>query len=217
MNIDGKILIFVSTGRCGTVRLTEILKKNLSDQFSVAHQLQISRLANIIGNILFYFNNNNSFKAKLYNKVLKHKKTDYFISTDPLTSMIIPKELICSEDVAIIHIYRDLNDFATSFYKFSRKKPFSFIAHNFIPFWQIKILPLQNLLLGKKITNKYKKTANIKNEWFVENYKKNKYFLSINMKDVFNTNTIEKTINEFFGTSETIVTQDFKIKSNTSK
>jgi flavodoxin len=50
-----KILIFVSTGRCGTKRIAEILKEKLpEDKFAVQHQMNISRIANILGNLMYY-------------------------------------------------------------------------------------------------------------------------------------------------------------------
>ena len=50
-----KHLLFVSCGRCGTVRLAQILRKKLPvEKYAVVHQMKYSRLANVIGNILYY-------------------------------------------------------------------------------------------------------------------------------------------------------------------
>ncbi len=212
-----KIMIFVSTGRCGTVRLSQILKKYSGNDFTVLHQTGISRTANIIGNILYYLRLNGNFIKKIiYGRILKLAKTDFLINTDPLTAMTIPEDMINSENVCIIHIYRDSEKFAESFYKFSRLKRKSFIAHNFIPFWQINIYPLQNWFSGEKIKKRYEKTAEIKNKWFVKKYQKNKYFKSVDMNIIFSTDFIEKTVNSFFGIELKINSEDLNVKSNTS-
>lgn len=218
MNLkDKKILIIVSTGRCGTVRLTEILTKNLSDSYYVAHQQNKSRKANVLGNLFYYVGSNEKFKIKIYTKNLNKTTKSKIIITDPLISMMIPEEMIFSENVAIFHIFRDSLSFGKSFYQFSRKKVKSFIAHNFIPFWQIGIFPFQNILFGKKMINSYKKTADKKNKWFIEKYSKNKYFVSISMKEVFNSDKLEKYLNHFFASEIKINANDFLVKSNTSK
>ncbi|RLD47104.1 MAG: hypothetical protein DRI94_14230, partial [Bacteroidetes bacterium] len=98
----------------------------------------------------------------------------------------------------------------------SRLKRKSFIAHNFIPFWQINILPLQNWILGKKVIKRYEKTADIKNVWFVKQYQSNKYFESVNMKTIYNSDFITKKINSFFEIDLKLSEEDLKIKTNTS-
>lgn len=213
-----KILIIVSTGRCGTVRLSQILKNRADNDFSVLHQIRISRIANILGNILYLTGLKGEFlKKKIYKKILSGADTKYLINTDPLTAMMIPDDMIRSENVCILHLYRNSEDFAKSFYKFSRLKKKSFLAHNFIPFWQINLFPLQNWLLGKKVTKKYKKTAELKNEWFVKKYQSNKHFESADMKTVFNSYFIVQKINSFFGIKLKLSDRDLKIKANASE
>ncbi len=213
-----KIMIFVSTGRCGTVRLSQILKNRLPENFTVLHQTKISRLANIIGNILYYTRSDFNFIKKIiFRNLLKHNKSDFLINTDPLIAMMIPDDMIKSENVCIIHIYRKSADFAKSFYKFSRLKKKSFIAHNFIPFWQINIFPLQNWISGEKIIKRYEKTADIKNAWFIKKYKSNKHFDTVDMKTMFDSDFIEKKINSFFNTNFKINIEDLKIKANESE
>lgn len=213
-----KIFIIVSTGRCGTVRLTQILKKRSGDDFTVLHQIGISRAANVIGNILYITGlKGKLLKKNIYNKIISGTKTEFLINTDPLTAMMIPEDLICSENVCIVHVHRNSEEFAKSFYKFSRLKKKSFIAHNFIPFWQINLIPLQNWILGKKVIKKYKKTAEIKNRAFIKMYQSNKYFESVDMNTVFNSDFIEKKIKTFFGIELKLSEDDLKIKANTSK
>ena len=112
-----KKLIFVSAGRCGTTRITQILKEYLPVEFSIQHQMPFSRLANIIGNIFFYFGQSEKLNIYIYKFITsRYSKGKHFICTDPLTSMIIPKEYIESEDVCIVHILREPKEFAESFF-----------------------------------------------------------------------------------------------------
>ena len=209
-----KKLIFVSAGRCGTTRITQILKEYLPLEFSIQHQMPFSRLANIIGNIFFYIGQSEEIKNKLYKLITsRYSRKKLFICTDPLTSMIIPREYINSEDVFIIQITREPKKFADSFFNFSRAKFKSFIAHNFIPFWQIGVWPLENLLKSN-IKEKYRKVAEIKNRYFSEKYSSNPNYLSVDMDEIFNSNFLKDAINNFFNHDIPITEEDLKIKAN---
>ena len=207
-----KKLIFVSAGRCGTTRITQILKEYLPVEFSIQHQMPFSRLANIIGNIFFYFGQ--SEKLNIYKFItLRYSKGKQFICTDPLTSMIIPKEYIESEDVYIVHIVREPKEFAESFFNFSRKKLKSFIAHNFLPFWQIGIWPLENIL-NSNIKEKYRKVAELKNRYFSDKYSLNPNYLQVDMDEIFNSSFLKDIIYNFFNHNIQITEEDLKIKAN---
>ena len=44
-----KQLLFVSCGRCGTVRLAQILREKLPEEkYTVVHQMKYSRVANVL-------------------------------------------------------------------------------------------------------------------------------------------------------------------------
>jgi len=119
-----KMLIFVSTGRCGTTRLAEIFREVLpKDEFSIEHQVKGARWNNIQSNIMYHFGTSEEKKERLFQKFLNDYATKkHFISTDPLSAMLIPKKLVESDECYIIHIERSLESFAKSFYNFSRKK-----------------------------------------------------------------------------------------------
>ena len=209
-----KKMIFVSTGRCGTTRITQILKKYLPDEFSIQHQMPFSRLANIIGNVLFYIGKSEKIKHKLYTFITsKYSREKHFICTDPLTSMIIPREYINSKDVCIIHIIRKPKEFAESFFNFSRAKFKSFIAHNFIPFWQIGVWPLENLL-DNNIREKYGKVAELKNRYFSENYSSNPNYVPVDMDEIFNSDFLKDSIYNFFNYDVPITEEDLRKKAN---
>lgn len=211
-----KKLLFVSAGRCGTARIAEILKQYLPEEFSVQHQMPFSRLANIVGNLLYYFGQSETIKKKLYIFIIsRYAKKKHFVCTDPLTSMIIPQEYIQSPDVCIIHLTREPNAFAQSFFNHSRVKSKSFIAHNFIPFWQIGIWPFENLF-NKNIKKKYMKIIALKNAYFDEKYASNPYYKRIDINEVFNTQFLKNIIFDYFNCKVPITEGDLKIKTNSS-
>ena len=130
----GVRIIFVSTGRCGTTRIAEILKTNLPENCIVVHQTAFSQLANVVGNIQYHLPVGDAIGKFLYNKMFSSLWTEFtnFISLDPLSPMIVPLSVIKSEKTFIIHLIRDEEQFAQSMFRLTRKKRKSFIAHNFI-------------------------------------------------------------------------------------
>ena len=208
-----KKIIFVSTGRCGTKRIFEIIKDK-SSNFECIHQISLSRPANVIGNVMFVLGSWELAKQKIYNSIIKKYSTKKnFVCSDPLTAMVIPKKMIMDSNTMIVHILRPKREFATSFFKISRRRLKSFIAHNFIPFWQIGILPLENLL-NKKIYSKYVKLCDIKNQYFVEQYSINPNFKTVTMEDIFKGSFIEDTVNSFFNDDIQISKNELLKKSN---
>lgn len=217
---DGKIvkkLIFVSTGRCGTKRIGEILSEKLPDQFSVKHVMPFSRVANIIGNIMFALGQSETVKRLLYNFIIKKfAENKEFICTDPLTAMIIPVEYINSKDVSITHIVRSPESFATSMLHFSRMRKKSFFAHNFIPFWQPGLLPFENFL-NRNVKKKYQKISKQKNAYFEKQYSSNPNYVKITMEELFNSHFLHKIVKDFFKKEINITRDDLKKKSNESE
>jgi len=209
-----KKLIFVSTGRCGTQRIAQILRKYLPEEFSVVHQMRFSRAANLIGNLSYYLSLVDKVKNKLYNFIIsKYSKGTHFICSDPLTAMMIPKDFVDSDDVCIVHIVRHPNEFSKSFFKLSRSRLSSFIAHNFIPFWQIGLLPIENIC-SQNILEKYKKVAEKKYKFFKKTYSSNPNYLQIDMNQVFETDILSKIIYDFFKYEVVIPEEELKIRSN---
>jgi len=218
-NLGGKkALIFVSPGRCGTKRIAEILKEKLpAEEFAVTHQMNFSRLANIVGNLMYYFGQSEKIKEKLYNLIVsKHINGKHFITSDPLTAMIIPKKWVENENVCIVQITRDPEEFAESFYRFSRKKMKSFIAHNFIPFWQPRVLPLENLL-SSIIKKKYEKVRQEKEFFFDTVYEGNPNYIKVDVNKLFDVNFIGKLANLLFYQSIEVKPGELSIKSNQSQ
>jgi hypothetical protein len=209
-----KKLLFVSTGRCGTKRIAQILRKYLPEEFSVVHQMPLSRLANFLGNIFFYTGSSEKIKQPLYHLMTsKYCRGKHFICSDPLTSMIIPKDDVHSKDVCIVHIERDPKTFAESFIQLSRQRLSSFIAHNFIPLWQIGLWPLENFL-NPKAKNKYMRIAEIKNNYFAQAYSSNPNYKKIQMETIFSSDFLNNLIYNYFHYAAAIPEQELKIKAN---
>ncbi len=210
-----KQLYFISTGRCGTKRLMEILKEVLPEEdFAVQHQMGVSRLANVFGNLMFYFGHVEWISKWIRNRILKKYATKkYFICTDPLVAMIYTKSMLKDKDIYFVHVTREKKTFAKSFFNLSRARRNSLIAHNFIPFWQPGVWPLENLL-NNDILGKYESVWVIKNKWFKATYENSAYFKSIKMEDLFQTNELEKVIVEVFEIHKNIPKRLIEVKSN---
>jgi hypothetical protein len=214
---NNKALIFVSPGRCGTTRIAQILREKLpEEEFAVTHQMAFSRLANVLGNLMYYFGQSEKIKAKLYNFIVsRYINGGHFITTDPLTAMIIPKKWVESKNVCIVQITRDPKEFAESFYRFSRKKKKSLIAHNLVPFWQPDIIPLENLLGRRtKVKNKYKHVALSKEIYFDSFYALNPNYTKINISFLFSGKFLERIIELFFGQTIKLMNEDISRKAN---
>jgi len=210
-----KKMIFISTGRCGTTRISQILKQHLSNDFVVVHQMRFSRIANIIGNAMHFFGESECIKEKLYHFIIStySEKNKYFISTDPLTAMIVPKSIYDSHDTFIVHIIREPYQFSKSFFALSRRNPKSFLAHNLIPLWQIGIWPFQNLFTSN-IQEKYARLAIRKNQFFEEKFHINPNYTKVPMDRVFKTSFLSDIVGSFFSFDLRIEPKTLKIKTN---
>lgn len=210
-----KALIFVSPGRCGTLRIYELLRDKLPvDKFSVTHQMPFSRLANMLGNIMYTFGQSEKMKEIIYSLVISRYKYDkHFITSDPLSSMIIPQKWVQNDNVCIIQIIRNPEAFAKSFYSFSRKKWKSFLAHNLLPFWQLEVYPLENFF-APGIIGKYQKIIKKKEIYFDTLYAINPHYSKIKMELFFQSNFIENLIFHFFNYRIELHPDELSTKSN---
>ena len=212
-----KKLIFLSTGRCGTKRIAQILAEKLpGDRYAVVHQMKWSRLANVVGNLLYYFGNWEKLNEFLYSFVISgYECGKSFVSTDPLTAMVVPARYANSPDVCLVHILRENAAFADSMFSLSRSRWKSLIAHNFVPLWQPCIWPAENLL-NKNIRKKYEKICALKNDFFKAKYSNSPYYHRVNMSDVFSTDILQQLTNEWFNEKIEIWPADLERKANES-
>ncbi|MBN2332046.1 MAG: hypothetical protein JXO49_09195 [Deltaproteobacteria bacterium] len=214
-NSKPRYMFFVSTGRCGTKRIAEILRQVLPSEYSVMHQTTYARLANVLGNIQYHLPLLACFSEPLYRFIIEKNSRpgNHIISTDPLTSMIIPEALVRSSRTAIIHIVRDEDDFARSLYRLTRTRKKSFIAHNMIPFWQPLLWPLENLT-SKAIIDKYRVIHRLKNDYFLRKYAKNPHYQRVTMSQLFSDDVLSQFITDFFKITLKISATELETKAN---
>ena len=210
-------MIFLSTGRCGTTRIAQILREKLPrDTFAVVHQMRFSRIANVVGNVMYYFGQSNRIKRVLYSRITSgYERSRHFVSTDPLTAMIVPDEYKSSASVLFVHIVRDDTAFARSMLRFSRSRFKSFIAHTIIPLWQPGIWPFENLL-KREMIDKYIAVSVRKNAFFHKNFANHPNYLEVDMDTLFTTDALARISNRWFGTNFTITREDLKKRANES-
>lgn len=210
-------MVFVSTGRCGTRRLFEILRDYLPpSRFEVRHQLPGSRAANVVGNLLFHFFDSPLVREMMYRWVVgEGRRNRSLIISDPLTAMMLPDSWIRSDDVAVIHVTRDDEGFAQSMFGLSRTRRNSFFAHNLIPFWQPFLFPFQNAL-DPGVQRIYQRINRKKNRFFHLRCRKNPHYRKIDMKSLFSGGILERTILDFFGVSIAFPETVLSTRSNAS-
>ena len=209
-----KSMVFVSTGRCGTVRLSQVLGQYLPDSFFVAHQLPMSRLINMVGNLTYGWKTADRIRRQCYRWLLADCPTDrYLVLTDPLSSMMIPDHWVYSNDVAIVHITREPMAFGRSIYRLSRSRWKSWIGHIMVPFWQPGLLPMENLIRSD-IIKRYAHIGKWKNEYFEGRYENNPNYRKLDMTEIFGTDTVSQLIDDFFGFEMTIPFSEWSVKAN---
>lgn len=210
-------LYIVSTGRCGTKRMKEILETVLpADRFAVEHQMPPSRKANVLGNLMYYFGGGENLRERIIGGILDTFAGGRdFVCTDPLISMVLPDRLVQDPDVMILHVVREKTSFARSFFQLSRSRARSFIAHNFIPFWQLSVWPLENLF-RRHILKKYERVWELKNTWLQERYTQNPNYQRVDMRELFSEHFMEGIIHSHFGLDVVIPPDLLAVRSNQS-
>lgn len=219
INENQIIILFVSTGRCGTTRIAEILsEKSDLNKVVVRHQMKGSRLYNILGNLMYFVGSVDMLKRIIFKRILKASVAagEAFVSTDPLISMVIPKNILKRDRTYIIHLYRDPDEFSNSFYRYTKKKKKSFIAHNFIPLWQPYLWPLENWVRGKDIRKKYKYISMKKRDWFKSKYESNPNYEEVKMEELFKNDKLLGILSEADLRYFNINQDDLNKKSNQS-
>lgn len=190
---------FISTGRCGTTRLAELLRETLDpSEFTVTWQMRGSHVANVVGNILFALGIEEGPRGWVHRRVVApHQTTPFFITTDPLTTMVVPRALIDDPNVMIVHVVRDQAGFARSFLRMTRGRWQSWVAHNLVPFWQPGLWPFQNAV-SPRIEQVYQRIWETKNTYFEQRYGSNPNYRRISMDDLYDAPTMSGLLSDFF-------------------
>ncbi len=209
-------MIFLSTGRCGTRRLWEILRAVLPGSYAVVHQVPLARLANVVGNLAFYGLVPEAVPDRLYRRIVRpYMGGTGFVSTDPLTAMIVPREFATAENVCLVHVEREPEAFARSFYRWTRSRPRSFVAHNLVPLWQPGLWPLENAL-SPRILEKYQAVCRRKNAHFAQRFGGAPNYHRLSVAEVFSGTRLQELVNRFFGLDVVIPPEELEKRSNAS-
>jgi hypothetical protein len=173
-----------------------------------------SRIANVIGNVLRKTERLEQVKAVFFaDFVSRYADSRHFVSTDPLTAMMIPKQLIEQPNTHIVHVQRDHDEFARSMLLLTRRRWPSRIAHNLIPFWQPGLFPLENWL-RKNVHERYRQVSIVKNQYFTSRYGMSPNYYHVTMKNLFSSGFLAELIAETLGESITISRDDLSKKAN---
>lgn len=185
----GKIVFFLTTGRAGTKKIANYLKEFCPPQVTVDHQTPEARFINVLANMHYHgFPANKIINRKIQDILVKQKDTEYYINCDPLLSFGLSCVDFTGFNVSFIHIERKAEDFARSMINWQFTKTKSFIAHNFIPFWQPDIWPFEHLLhLFNKtyLKHKYCKVWETKNGAFEMEFQDKYPYLKIRFEELF--------------------------------
>ena len=175
-------------------------------------------MANVRGNMMWKSGGSNeTVKAAILKKLHeRHGGKANFISTDPLISMVIPKAIVEDHDVKLLHVVRDAEGFARSFFRLSRSRWKSFIAHNFVPFWQPTVWPMENLFKAH-IHRKYEAVWKLKNDWFEQAYSMNPNYQRVEMKALFEGDLLARIVGEHFDVPLEIPQDLLRVRSNESR
>ena len=128
-------IYFLSTGRVGTSFLYKYFN-TVYPELRLSHQLQWSRIINIIGNVPLSF----KFRGKLIHFAFKIFKKESVPASalDPLLSLPIYISIKNNaiSNTKIVHLVRDPRNFVTSFMNWKNQSLSKKILHYMVPFWQ---------------------------------------------------------------------------------
>ena len=210
-----KGLIVISTGRCGTKRLSQILDRALGDRgIAVTHQRFLSRLCNVLGHCMMQSIDSQILKRFLFRLQLKSSEHG-FVFTDPLTSTCIPRSVLKDKNIHILHLRRSDEGFASSMFRLTRKRTASWLAHNFIPCWQPGLRPLENAL-NRMVQYKYELINSTKNDYFEREFSGSENYHKMSRQEIFEEGALDKIIAGVFGIEIHIPQAELRIKSNQS-
>lgn len=137
------------------------------------------------------------------------------VIVDPLTSTCIPDSFVKKKDVHLLHLYRSNEGFATSMFRLTRRKRSSWIAHNFIPFWQPGLYLLENAL-NRGAEYKYAMISERKNAFFSERYGSLPNYHKLSRRECFQGDHLSVLIQKVFNITISLSEEELKIKSNQS-
>ncbi len=195
--MDKKVILFLNTGKTGSMAFAHFFDKWYDDTFSV-HEPQFGRSIQILSTM---FIENflpesilRNFTHRVRNQKIKKIKQPYYIETSGFNfyaAKYIKEEF---PDTKIIHLIRDARDFVTSLHNFMPGRKTAWIANHYVPFWNISASRVG--ILKRNEWNNYSKFDKMlwwwkyKNELIAElfNTSQEDYFL-LRLEDIINPST----------------------------
>ena len=189
----------LSTGRTGTKKLGQVFSRLPGKRIIAEHQVDVSRKVNILANmrwaglpvqpVLF---------ETLHRWINRERDCDLYINTDPLISCAMTEDIIQQYGIYLIHVVRHPLAFAQSFtnLQFSRLK--SFLAHNFVPFWQPMLRPFEHVMHlydRDYLIRKYLGVWLLKNQYFYRTYGHIERYMPICFERLFDPSQSASVIN----------------------
>jgi hypothetical protein len=184
-----KYLFMLSTGRTGTKKLGEVFSRLPGKRVIAEHQVAVSRKIDILANLYWWGAPVSAMlHGTIHNFIKKERKCDLYVNTDPLISGGLNERIAAQYDLYLIHLVRHPLRFAQSFInlQFSRFK--SFMAHNFIPFWQPTVRPFEHVVHHYRrdyMIDKYIGVWMLKNKFYHKTYSKNERYIPVCFERLF--------------------------------
>jgi hypothetical protein len=215
-----KAFYILSTGRCGTTFLSEMIALN-DPGLGKLHQLPDSKWLNVRANIALA----NKRIRKTFVSSLS-RKYDHVLpssTTDPLRSLaytfylrhLADKHPKLKENIFIIHLVRDPRNFVSSFMNWKNRKLSGKIAHHLTPFW----MP-EPPMIKKCSMSKFEHFCWIwerKNRLFYEEFAWFQGYHRFKMEDLYPGSEKLQHLLQLLLEKEEVITQTDKHQFNSSK
>jgi len=220
----GKVIFFLTTGRTGTKKIAGYLQELCPPEVAVDHQTPGARFINVLANMHYHgFPAGKIITKKIQAILAKHKDKEYYINCDPLLSFGLCCVDFTELEVAFVHIQRKTDDFAKSMINWQFSKAKSYIAHNFVPFWQPGIWPFEHIVhfYNKEwMKLKYRQVWQIKNRIFEKEFRDKYPYLKVEFGELFDPKkgsyTFQRLV-DFMGIEVDFLPELFFQKENASR
>ena len=205
---DNKAIGFVlSTGRTGTVTITEVL--NTCGNVVAMHEPKPSRRFHILSKLYLQDKLKKEILARLYlnarKQILERIQKNYYIEVNPFAWGFGEVFCVLFDNPKILHIVRDIHTYLVSIMNFKAKGWHRYII-NYIPFWDIKVNKIikdiddwNSLTFEEKVAWRWV----LMNKTIDENEKYTPNYLRVRFEDIFTQdeevqkNSLKKITNFF--------------------
>lgn len=201
--VTPSVILVLSTGRTGTKFLAHLLGNCLPD-VEAHHTTAYSRLFNILGNLYLAGLIPESIIISLW-KILKQHEIELssasiFLDSNPhLVGLVELIERLYPQP-KILHIVRDPRTYVRSHLNWAKHRPQSFIADNWVPFWQPNPVLTDGMSVHKWLTlSKFERYCWVwcfKNQLLRDIGNSGVPYLCIRFEDMLNPSEAEATFSQ---------------------